>query len=59
MPDNEHQLPMSAPAVTEAISTVLVVVHTDDAVLVASLERSQDVKLLRERLEALGLDHLL
>ena len=37
----------------------LVVVHTDDAVLVASLERSQDVKLLRERLEALGLDHLL
>ncbi len=37
----------------------LAVVHTDDAVLIASLERSQDVKLLRERLEALGLDHLL
>ena len=35
------------------------VVHTGDVVLVASLERSQDVKLLRERLEVLGLDHLL
>jgi len=37
----------------------LAVVHTGDVVLVASLERSQDVKLLRERLEVLGLDHLL
>jgi mannose-1-phosphate guanylyltransferase len=37
----------------------LAVVHTGDVILVASLERSQDVKLLRERLVELGLDHLL
>jgi hypothetical protein len=37
----------------------LAVVHTGDVILVASLERSQDVKLLRERLAALGLEHLL
>jgi len=37
----------------------LAVVHTGDVILVASLERSQDVKLLRERLAELGLDHLL
>jgi len=37
----------------------LAIVHTGDVLLVASLERSQDVKLLRERLAELGLDHLL
>jgi len=37
----------------------LAVVHTGDVILVASLERSQDVKLLRERLAELGLEHLL
>ena len=37
----------------------LAIVHTGDVLLVASLERCQDVKLLRERLEELGLDHLL
>jgi mannose-1-phosphate guanylyltransferase len=37
----------------------LAVVHTGDVILVAKLERSQDVKLLRERLAELGLDHLL
>ncbi len=37
----------------------LAVVHTGDVILVASLERSQDVKLLRARLAELGLDHLL
>jgi len=37
----------------------LAVVHTGDVILVASLERSQDVKLLRERLVELGLEHLL
>ena len=37
----------------------LAVVHTSDVILVASLERSQDVKVLRERLAALGLEHLL
>lgn len=37
----------------------LAVVHTGDVILVASLERSQDVKLLRERLTELGLEHLL
>lgn len=48
----------------EAVVTLLgveglTVVHTGDVILVASLERSQDVKLLRERLAELGLDHLL
>jgi len=37
----------------------LAVVYTGDVILVASLERSQDVKLLRERLAELGLGHLL
>lgn len=37
----------------------LAVVHTGDVILVASLERSQDVKLLREKLAELGLEHLL
>lgn len=37
----------------------LAVVHTGDVILVASLERSQDIKLLRERLAELGLEHLL
>jgi mannose-1-phosphate guanylyltransferase len=37
----------------------LAVVHTGDVILVASLDRSQDVRLLRERLAELGLDHLL
>ena len=37
----------------------LAIVHTGDVLLVASLERSQDVKLLRERLAELGLEHLL
>ncbi len=37
----------------------LAVVNTGDVILVASLERSQDVKRLRERLAELGLDHLL
>ena len=37
----------------------LAVVHTGDVILVASLERSQEVKLLRERLAELGLGHLL
>ena len=37
----------------------LAVVHTGDVILVAALERSQDIKLLRERLADLGLDHLL
>lgn len=37
----------------------LAVVHTGDVLLVASLERSQDVKLLRERLAELGLEDLL
>ena len=48
----------------EAVVTLLgvdhlAVVHTGDVILVASLERSQDVKLLRRRLTELGLDHLL
>lgn len=48
----------------EAVVTLLgvdniAVVHTGDVILVASLERSQDVKLLRERLTELGLEHLL
>ncbi len=37
----------------------LAVVHTGDVILVASLERSQDIKLLRARLAELGLEHLL
>ncbi len=37
----------------------LAIVHTGDVILVASLERSQDVRLLRERLAELGLEHLL
>jgi len=37
----------------------LAVVDTGDVLLVASLERSQDIKLLRERLAELGLEHLL
>jgi len=37
----------------------LAVVHTGDVLLVASLERSQDIKLLRERLAELGLEDLL
>ncbi len=37
----------------------LAVVQAGDVILVASLDRSQDVKLLRERLAELGLEHLL
>lgn len=37
----------------------LAVVQTDDVLLVASLDRSQEIKLLRERLKELGLDDLL
>ena len=37
----------------------LAVVHTGDVILVAALERSQDIKLLRDRLAELGLDYLL
>jgi len=37
----------------------LAVVCTGDVVLVAALDRSQDIKLLRERLEDAGLEDLL
>ncbi|HEX9698900.1 MAG TPA: sugar phosphate nucleotidyltransferase [Acidobacteriota bacterium] len=37
----------------------LAVIDTGDVLLVASLKRSQDIKLLRERLVELGLEHLL
>ena len=50
-----------APNSTVALLGVdrLAVVDTGDVILVASLDRSQDIKLLREKLAEMGLEDLL